>query len=252
MRRVSTRTSGAKVSRTITAKLAKLGVHREFDLVLHLPLRYEDETRLTPIGEAAQGTPLQVEGTVKSTEIVYRPKRQLLSRIQDASGELILRFFNFYGSQAKALAPGATVRAFGEVRTGFFGGEMAHPRFRVLREETPLPTALTPIYPTTAGLSQAALRRFTFKIKFMPLMHAQREQMFVTEALGGDAERFEAPLRERLGKLTQLCPGDFAAVKRQVDILASEFSSEEFLAQLEAEHRIKPEVREGRAMGFMQ
>ena len=160
MRRVSTRTSGAKVSRTITAKLAKLGVHREFDLVLHLPLRYEDETRLTPIGEAAQGTPLQVEGTVKSTEIVYRPKRQLLSRIQDASGELILRFFNFYGSQAKALAPGATVRAFGEVRTGFFGGEMAHPRFRVLREETPLPTALTPIYPTTAGLSQAALRRF--------------------------------------------------------------------------------------------
>ena len=127
--------------------------------MLHLPLRYEDETRLTPIAEAAQGVPIQVEGTVKSTEIVYRPKRQLLSRIADSTGELVLRFFNFYGSQAKALAPGATVRAFGEVRSGFFGGEMAHPRFRVLREATPLPTALTPIYPTTAGLSQAALRR---------------------------------------------------------------------------------------------
>lgn len=102
------------------------------------------------------------------------------------------------------------------------------------------------------SLDQAALRRFTFKIKFMPLTHAQREQMFVTEALAGDADRLTAPLRERLGKLVQLCPGDFAAVKRQVDILAAEFSSEEFLAQLEAEHRIKPEVREGRAMGFMQ
>src|SRR5262249_31532616 len=102
---------------------------------------------------------VQVEGTVRSTEVVYRPKRQLLSRIADSTGELVLRFFNFYGSQAKALAPRATVRAFGEGRTGFFGGERAHPRFAVLREATPLPTALTPIYPTTAGLSQAGLRR---------------------------------------------------------------------------------------------
>jgi ATP-dependent DNA helicase RecG len=102
---------------------------------------------------------VQVEGTVRSTEIVYRPRRQLVSRIEDASGELILRFFNFYGSQAKALASGATVRAFGEVRTGMFGGEMVHPRFRVLHGPTPLPSALTPVYPTTAGLGQARLRQ---------------------------------------------------------------------------------------------
>jgi ATP-dependent DNA helicase RecG len=124
-----------------------------------LPLRYEDETRITPIAEAVPGVAAQIEGTVRSTEIVYRPKRQLISRIEDASGVAVLRFFNFYGSQAKALAPGATVRAFGEMRTGFFGGEMTHPRFRVLREAIPLPNALTPIYPTTAGLGQAALRR---------------------------------------------------------------------------------------------
>jgi len=146
-------------SRTIAAKLAKLSIHREFDLVLHLPLRYEDETRVTPIASASPGLPVQVEGTVRSTEIVYRPRRQLVSKIEDATGELALRFFNFYGSQAKALEPGASVRAFGEVRTGFFGGEMIHPRFRVLHGATPLPTALTPIYPTTAGLGQAALRR---------------------------------------------------------------------------------------------
>jgi len=155
-RTVGPRFSGSKA---ITAKLVKLGIRRDLDLVLHLPLRYEDETRLTSIASATPGAPVQVEGTVQSTEIVYRPKRQLVSRIEDATGQLLLRFFNFYRSQAKALEPGATVRAFGEMRSGFFGVEMVHPRFRVLRGATPLPTALTPIYPTTAGLGQSALRR---------------------------------------------------------------------------------------------
>ena len=141
------------------ARLERLGIHRDFDFVLHLPLRYEDETRITPIASASSGTPVQVEGSVRSTKIAYRPRRQLVCRIGDASGEAVLRFFNFYGSQAKALAPGATVRAFGEMRAGFFGGEMIHPRFRVLRGPAPLPEALTPIYPTTAGLAQGLLRR---------------------------------------------------------------------------------------------
>jgi SpoVK/Ycf46/Vps4 family AAA+-type ATPase len=101
-------------------------------------------------------------------------------------------------------------------------------------------------------LDQAALRRFTFKIKFMPLTSAQRERMFVTEALAGDAGRITGAMQARLAQLTQLCPGDFAAVKRQTDILATEFSADEFLDQLEAEHRIKPEVRESRGMGFLQ
>ncbi|MFC5521824.1 ATP-binding protein [Polaromonas jejuensis] len=101
------------------------------------------------------------------------------------------------------------------------------------------------------SLDQAALRRFTFKIKFMPLTREQREKMFVTEALAGNTALLTSALQARLAKLTQLCPGDFAAVKRQVTILAAELSAEEFLAQLEAEHRIKPEVRDGRAMGFL-
>ena len=101
------------------------------------------------------------------------------------------------------------------------------------------------------SLDQAALRRFTFKIKFMPLTRAQREAMFVTEALAGDAALLGVAMTNRLGQLTQLCPGDFAAVKRQALILAAELSAEEFLAQLEAEHRIKPEVREARGMGFL-
>ena len=100
------------------------------------------------------------------------------------------------------------------------------------------------------SIDQAALRRFTFKIRFRPLTRAQRERMFVVEALGGDDSALSDALRSRLAKLEQLCPGDFAAVKRQVEILAETLAPDEFLAQLEAEHRIKPEVRESRAIGF--
>lgn len=100
------------------------------------------------------------------------------------------------------------------------------------------------------SIDQAALRRFTFKIRFKPLTARQRETMFVVEALGGDAARLSAELVARLAKLEQLCPGDFAAVKRQVEILAEALAPEEFMAQLEAEHRIKPEVREARGIGF--
>ena len=101
-------------------------------------------------------------------------------------------------------------------------------------------------------LDQAALRRFTFKIKFMPLTAEQRERMFINEALAGDASLMTNEIRQRLARLAHLCPGDFAAVKRQTDILAVEFSAGEFLEQLEAEHRIKPEVRESRGIGFVQ
>jgi SpoVK/Ycf46/Vps4 family AAA+-type ATPase len=101
-------------------------------------------------------------------------------------------------------------------------------------------------------IDQAALRRFTFKIKFMPLLREQREHMFIVEALAGDAARMNKDVQARLAKLDQLCPGDFAAVKRQAEILAAQLSTEEFLQQLEAEHRIKPEVRDARSMGFLQ
>jgi SpoVK/Ycf46/Vps4 family AAA+-type ATPase len=100
-------------------------------------------------------------------------------------------------------------------------------------------------------IDQAALRRFTFKIRFKPLTAAQRRKMFVVEALGGDAQLLTEALGARLAKLEQLCPGDFAAVKRQVDILSASFTADEFLEQLEAEHRIKPEVRESRSIGFL-
>ena len=99
-------------------------------------------------------------------------------------------------------------------------------------------------------LDEAALRRFTFKIQFKPLTQAQRERMFVAEALGGDAATLTREQTGRLAQLGSLAPGDFASVKRQIDVLGEAFTADEFLSQLEAEHRVKPEVRQQRDMGF--
>ncbi|MEO5698564.1 MAG: AAA family ATPase, partial [Burkholderiaceae bacterium] len=100
-------------------------------------------------------------------------------------------------------------------------------------------------------IDDAALRRFTFKIQFMPLTPLQREGMFVTEALGGDAGLLTREQASRLARLEALALGDFASVKRQIDVLGEAFEPDEFLSQLEAEHRVKPEVRKHRGMGFM-
>ncbi|MDP1653009.1 MAG: ATP-dependent DNA helicase RecG [Rhodocyclaceae bacterium] len=143
----------------VADKLKTLGLHSQADLVLHLPLRFEDETRITPVVDAVPGTAAQFEVTVASCEIAYRPKRQLVCRVEDDSGMLVLRFLNFYPSQQKVLQAGARLRVFGEARGGFWGSEIIHPRFRVLHGDEALPTALTPVYPTTAGLGQATLRR---------------------------------------------------------------------------------------------
>ncbi len=140
-------------------KLAKLGVHGDFDLVLHLPLRYDDETHLYRIGDAPHGKSALVEGTVVDSAIKYRPKRQLVCTVEDESGVLVMRFLNFYASQVKQLASGTRVRLFGEIRQGFFGAEMVHPRYRVVGADAPVADTLTPVYPATAGLSQANLQR---------------------------------------------------------------------------------------------
>jgi ATP-dependent DNA helicase RecG len=146
---------------TSESKLAKLGLRSDMDLVLHLPLRYEDETKVLSIHEAGfmAGSAAQVEGVVTECDIQYRPRRQLVVTLADDSSQLVMRFLNFYGSQVKQLACGTRVRARGEVRHGFFGAEMVHPTYKVVQEGDPLPNALTPVYPAGEGLSQAYLRK---------------------------------------------------------------------------------------------
>ncbi len=137
----------------------KLGLRSDTDLALHLPLRYEDETRLTPLAALHEGMSAQVEGVVADCRVELRPRRQLIVRLRDGADELLLRFLHFYPSQQKSLAPGARLRVRGEVRGGFFGLEMVHPNVRPVAGGSPLPQSLTPVYPTTAQLPQAYLRK---------------------------------------------------------------------------------------------
>ena len=153
--------------------LRKLGLNRAIDLALHLPLRYEDETRIVRLSDTREGDVAQIEATVTSCEVAYKPRRQLLVVVDDGSDTCTLRFFNFYPSQQKALAVGNRLRLRGEVRGGFMGRTMMHPSFHAAGGE--LPNALTPIYPTSAGLPQSYLR----KAVHGGVLHAARQGEFV-------------------------------------------------------------------------
>jgi ATP-dependent DNA helicase RecG len=147
----------AGVSKATLALLAKLGIARPFDLVLHLPLRYDDETQLYPIGEAPMGKPVLVEGNVVKSGVQFRRSRQFVCHIEDDSGLLALRFFHFYSGLQARLAEGKRTRAFGEIRHGSGGPEMVHPK--LLSADAPVARSLTPVYPTTAKLAQGELQR---------------------------------------------------------------------------------------------
>jgi ATP-dependent DNA helicase RecG len=140
------------------AKLEKLGLRSRFDFVLHLPLRYEDETRLSAPHDAPPGRALLLQAPVQRAAVVFRGTRQLLV---NAEG-LVLRFFHFRNSQLaqfkQAMEKGLHLRVFGEVRRGLLGAEMAHPRYRFVKPDEPLPQTLTPVYPAAAGIGQATLR----------------------------------------------------------------------------------------------
>ena len=137
--------------------LEKLGLRRDIDLALHLPLRYEDETRIVMLKDARDGDTIQIEGQVTNSDIAFRPRRQLRVTVDDGSDTCVLRFINFYPSHQKTLSVGARVRVRGELRGGFVGREMVHPSFRLAGGE--LPGALTPVYSTVAGLPQTYLRK---------------------------------------------------------------------------------------------
>ncbi len=149
--------SAASPKTALQLALEKLGLRRDIDLALHLPLRYEDETRITRLRDAREGDLIQIEARVMDCEVAYRPRRQLVVKVDDGSDSCTLRFFNFYPSQQKALAVGTRIRARGEVKGGFLGWTMLHPSCKPARGD--LPTALTPIYPTVAGLGQYYLRQ---------------------------------------------------------------------------------------------
>ncbi|WP_440996403.1 ATP-dependent DNA helicase RecG [Arhodomonas sp. SL1] len=150
-----------RVGRRQGERLARLGIHRVADLLFHLPLRYEDRTRVVPIAELRPGEARLVEGRVLQSSVVPGRRRRLVCRLADATGSLELVFFHFYAAWQRRLQAGTRVRAFGEARPGMAGMQLVHPEWEVVDGDAPEPVAegLTPVYPATEGLTQPTLRR---------------------------------------------------------------------------------------------
>ncbi|MHB0775081.1 ATP-dependent DNA helicase RecG [Halomonas sp. WWR20] len=147
------------VGEALTAKLARLHIASIADLLFHLPLRYQDRTRITPIGTLRAGHEAVIEGEISAADVIKGRRRSLLVRLKDDSGILSLRFFHFSPAQQQQFARGVRVRCFGEARAGSTGLEIYHPEYRLLTQgDAPVDEHLTPIYPTTEGLTQPRLR----------------------------------------------------------------------------------------------
>lgn len=234
--------SAAKPLSVPQKALRKLGLVRAIDLALHLPLRYEDETRITRLADAREGESVQIEGTVTGCEVVQRPRRQLLVTLDDGSATCTLRFFSFYPSHQKTLSVGARIRARGELRGGLLGWTMMHPTFRVAGGE--LPDALTPVYPTSAGLTQAYLRRAVQAA----LQRADLSDTVPPEALA-ECPGLRLPgqgcpwsLREALQFLHHPAPDvPLAALEDRSHPAWQRLKAEELLAQQLSQYRAKQE-----------
>lgn len=148
------------VGTALALKLERLSIYTLQDLLFHLPLRYQDRTRITPLGALRPGDECVVEGEIKLADVVQGRRRSLLCRIQDGTGSLTLRFFHFSATQKNQLQPGTRLRCFGEARPGAAGLEMVHPEYKRVDADvlTPVAESLTPVYPTTEGLHQPRLR----------------------------------------------------------------------------------------------
>ena len=151
------------VGAALAEKLARVGLENLQDLLFHLPLRYQDRTRIVPIGALRPGQDAVIEGTVAGADVVMGRRRSLLVRLQDGSGTLSLRFYHFSQAQKDALKRGTRLRCYGEARPGASGLEIYHPEYRALDQdaEAPVEQTLTPIYPTTEGLTQQRLRQLS-------------------------------------------------------------------------------------------
>ncbi|MGE0386780.1 MAG: ATP-dependent DNA helicase RecG [Gammaproteobacteria bacterium] len=147
----------------VASRCEKLGLVLVRDLLFHLPLRYEDRTRVTPLGALRPGMERLVEGTVELAQVQYGRRRALLVRVADGTGAITLRFFHFNAMQQRGFVRGARIRCYGEARPGPAGIEMVHPEYQIVAADAALPvdSRLTPVYPATEGLTQTALRRLS-------------------------------------------------------------------------------------------
>ena len=229
------------VGPSLRQSLGKLGVARVQDLWFHLPLRYEDRTRLTSIRDLRIGEAAQVEGVVEAIETGFRYRAQLRVAITDESREtLVLRFFHFRRAQIERLAPGVRLRCYGEVRHGQYGPEMVHPQYQVLQAGTAVEACLTPIYPTTEGLGQKRLRGVIDKA-LARLPDAARLELIPDGLL---VPLGMASLREALLTVHRPPPAiDLAALTRGAHPAQRRLAFEELLTQHLGLKRLRAQVR---------
>jgi ATP-dependent DNA helicase RecG len=235
-------TAAQRATSTADKALEKLGLIRDIDLALHLPLRYEDETSIVPIAALRDGEVGQVEGVVTDSRVQFRPRRQLVVKLLDERGDdLVLRFLHFYPSQQKTFAVGKRIRARGEARGGFFGLEMVHPTFK--GADAPLPTALTPVYPSTVQLSQAVLRK---------AVAGGRGRADLAEIVPPGLLPAQLPtLRDALARLHEPAPGlDVAVLEDRSHPAWQRLKFDELLAQQLSQLQAKRERERQRAPSF--
>ncbi|MCT8817305.1 ATP-dependent DNA helicase RecG [Glaesserella parasuis] len=182
------------VGAAISEKLSRIGINNVQDLLFHLPMRYEDRTRITPIADVRPESFATVEGFVQLTEVQFGRRPILSTTISDGTSKITLKFFNFNAGMKNSLATGVRVKAFGEIKRGRFMAEIHHPEYQIIRGNQPLELAetLTPIYPTTEGLKQASLRKLTDQAL------ALLERVQVAESLPDEFNPHKYSLKEAL------------------------------------------------------
>ena len=245
-----------KLSKTPTrigsqALLEKIGLGTPAALALHLPMRYEDETQLWTIAEAmaqsGEGA-VQTQGVVIRSQVLYRPRRQLVVTIEDDHSELNLRWLNFYPSQQKQMAVGAHLRVRGEIRDGYLGAEMVHPTVRAVPANAPLPKSLSPVYSVSAGISQAAIRKAVLGALDHPSMQTVLAEILPPSILvSAEKAAMQFSLRDAVMYLHQPpADADTNALMERTHPAWRRVQLEELLAQqisLKQAH----EIRKGRA-----
>lgn len=235
------------IGNAMAEKLARLGIQRVVDLLFHLPLRYQDRTRISPIAMLRAGQEAVIEGEVTAADVLQGKRRSLLVRLRDGSGLVSLRFFHFAPAQVQQFSRGTRVRLFGEARTGSTGIEIYHPEYQLLDAPTASPsadTALTPIYPTTEGITQQRLRgiiaqaldRFEAALEALPeLIPAALRQRFGLMDIHTALQTLHHPPAE--ADVTALTDGSHPAQRRLIleELLAHQLSLRQVRLDIQAD-----------------
>lgn len=227
-------------------KLARLRIHTVQDVLFHLPLRYLDRTRITPIGALQPHGDVVVEGVIRATDVALGRRRSLVSKIQDSTGTLTLRFFHFSAAQQANLRPGSHIRCFGEARPGAAGIEMVHPEYLLLEGDSPPPLAdtLTPVYPTTEGLTQQRLRGIAAQALTLLDDHSLPELLPQETGTDGETIHRSISLADALRYLHQPPPqASLAALAEGQHPAQQRLSFEELLAHHLSLLRLRQQVR---------